>query len=85
MNTRDHLLMTAVNQKILRFVGNLTEPRSYGVYEIERGGSAGKRFRFGNHPVRLNELERDFGSCSIKAVFLKRDRAKALADYLNNN
>lgn len=38
---------------------NYTISRSYGVYEILSTINT-KRFRFGNHPVRENELVREF-------------------------
>ncbi len=59
-----------------------TIPRSYGVYELP-SFSKGKANRFGNHPVRRIELEREFGSVIVIELYLKRDDAKNRADYLN--
>ena len=59
--------------------GRLTRPRSYGVYCV-RGVQP---YRFGNHPVRLRELEREFGSCTLEHLFASREDAKHVSDVLN--
>jgi len=84
MGKIDVLMAVAIDPKKLRFVGNYTEPRSFGVYKMTVRGNVGKRYRFGNHPVRANELDRDYGGCEIEAVFLEREQASDLADYLNS-
>lgn len=60
-----------------------TIPRTFGVYRIvsanKRGAS--KEFRYGNHPIRQRELERDFGPVELIALYTDRTvaigRAKA--------
>ncbi len=61
----------------------LTIPRSYGVWEVR--SSNGKQYRYGNNPVRGQELEREFGRARIMKLFENRDLAKAEADYLNRH
>lgn len=61
---------------------NYTIPRSYGVYEITSVMN-GRRFRFGNHPVRETELIRQFENIKRIALFLEREKANALASLLN--
>lgn len=56
-----------------------TRPRTWGVYEVQRG----RRFRFGNHPVRQHELKRDLGSAPLVLLFPERALAEALAAELN--
>ncbi len=56
-----------------------TSPRTWGVYEV----ASGRRFRFGNHPVRQIELKRDLGSVRLILLFSERAPAKALAADLN--
>ncbi|MGY1521525.1 hypothetical protein [Luteimonas sp. A482] len=62
--------------------GPLTTPRSYGVYEVP-AATAARRFRFGNHPVRMQELERELGSCRLMYLFRQREDAAAIAAALN--
>jgi hypothetical protein len=63
----------------------LTTPRSYGVYDIAslHRTSCGRRFRYGNHPVRMRELAHEYGQATLIALFRDRDDAKSLADFLN--
>ena len=65
--------------------GLYTIPRTYGVYELSRSISNTKRFRFGNHPVRFNELKKEFGVCTIygNILYINRDDAKNRANLLN--
>ena len=63
--------------------GRYTTPRSFGVYELPSSVSGTPRFRFGNHPVRRHELEREFGSCELMHLFLERTDAVAMAAALN--
>ena len=42
---------------------------------------ASSSFRFGNHPVRQRELEREFGSCKLEYLFAERTDAKAVAQH----
>jgi hypothetical protein len=61
---------------------NWTVPRTYGVWELSQG-LAGKRYRFGNYPVRGVELKRDYKKAELVALFTLRNRAKEYADELN--
>lgn len=63
--------------------GNLTIPRSFGVYRLTGPKKSGREHRFGNHPVRLHELVRDFGGASLEALFTERKLAEELATLLN--
>jgi len=83
MRNIDILLERATNPLSLRSDGSYTIPRSFGVYRIIKQGNVGRRFRFGNHPVRMNEIIRDFGDCEVKALFLEREDAEDLARELN--
>jgi hypothetical protein len=70
----------------LRPDGPLTQPRSWGVYEIEPPRhSPTRRFRLGNHPVRMKELEGEFGAVRLVEVFTARELAQKLAGLLNRN
>lgn len=81
---RSDLMAKAVNPETLHFEGNYTSPRSYGVYRVNDAQVTGRRFRFGNHPVRLYELDREYSSCEVIGLFLQREDAKRLADSLNS-
>ncbi len=83
MDAMSKLMERAKSPASLRPDGSYTIPRSYGVYRITTSGNVGKRFRFGNHPVRMNELLNDFGDCEVVAIFLDRDDAKQLVSELN--
>lgn len=61
----------------------LTIPRSYGVYELPENAT-GRRYRFGNHPIRQIELEKEFGDLDILYIYLSREEAKEHANELNN-
>ena len=78
------LLSQAVQQSTLRSAGTYTNPRSWGVYEVEPAQPvATKRFRIGNHPVRQQELEREFGTVQRIALFTSRSLAEQLSAILN--
>ena len=84
MSAIDRLMEKAVSLQRLRPDGNYTVPRSFGVYRLTGKGDVGKRHRFGNHPVREQELIRYFGECKVIALFLSRDDAESLARHLNS-
>lgn len=65
--------------------GPLTSPRSFGMYELPAPGTGTRRFRYGNHPVRMHELERVFGSCTLRHLFLRREDAGSMAAQLNRD
>ncbi len=73
----------AISPRGVRLAGSLTEPRSFGVYELPSSALGTRRFRLGNHPIRLHELEREFGSCKLLYLFLQRPDAVAMASVLN--
>ena len=59
-----------------------TIPRTYGVWDIG-SGSSGRRYRYGNNPVRGTELARDYGRAKLVALYRTRAAAKLQADSLN--
>ena len=59
-----------------------TIPKTYGVWDIGPG-SSGKRYRFGNNPVRGTELARDYGRAKLLVLYTNRAAAKSQADSLN--
>jgi hypothetical protein len=63
--------------------GRLTVPRSYGVYELPARTGATTRFRIGNHPIRMLELQSEFKSCTLMYLFLSRGDAVLVAAELN--
>ena len=60
----------------------LTIPRSYGVFELPDEAS-GKTYRFGNYPIRMIELEREFGDVHLVCIYLDREKAKEHTRELN--
>lgn len=85
LSSAEVLMNRAVEPKSVHTDGKLTSPRSYGVYQLPNGVSDTSRYRFGNHPVRQTELEREFGICLLAALFLSREDAKELASILNSH
>ena len=59
-----------------------TIPRTYGVWDIGPS-SSGRRYRFGNNPVRGTELTRECGQAELVALYGNRAAAKSHADSLN--
>ena len=80
----DDIIDRAISPRQVTIIGPLTTPRSWGVYRLPADCGATRHFRFGNHPVRMTELERNYGSCKLEHLFLHRDDAKALAELFNN-
>jgi hypothetical protein len=81
----DNILDREIQPSSVREAGPLTRPRSYGVYQLPSSVKATRRFRFGNYPVRMRELEREFGKCSRRHLFLSRNDAREVASWLNAN
>ena len=77
------LALKAISPKDVHFDGPLTSPRSFGVYQLPQTAKNTRLFRFGNHPVRQHELEREFGSCKLLYLFLSRPDAFAMASAHN--
>ena len=84
MASVDHIISRAISPASVRPDGSLTRPRSYGVYRMPPGAE-GRRCRFGNHPVRMWELEREFGSCKLEHLFANREDAKLVAAALSGH
>jgi hypothetical protein len=74
------LLLKAVSLDSVKIVGRYTNPPTYGVYDV---GGEGYQYRFGNHPVRKEELNRQHRYVSTIAIFRERDDAKKLSSLLN--
>jgi hypothetical protein len=82
-STFDNLIKRAVAPASVRPKGQLTEPRTYGVYEIPESAGAIRRFRMGNHPIRMIELEQEFKRCKLLYLFRVRSDAVLLAGHFN--
>ena len=85
MNKKEFLLSKAISEHSIKIDSenkNYTSPRTFGVYKIEATNT--KKYRFGNHPVRENELIREFGNVKRYAIFLSRNDAKELSALLNS-
>ncbi len=54
-----------------------------GVYLVEDTDDGSQHYRFGNHPVRMHDLEDKFGGCELEYLFLSREDAAAAAAALN--
>ena len=85
MNDIDTIVHRAIDESSTRAAGPLTEPRTYGVYRLPASAGATRRVRYGNHPVRKRELEKEFGmKCPLVHLFRSRDDAKTVSDALND-
>ncbi len=89
MNLKEQLMAKAVNPKHYPIDPDnprWTIPRTWGTYSIPDEFVYGlkRKYRCGNYPVRMKELERDYGSAEMIALFENRDDAKALADLREN-
>ncbi|MGY0561350.1 hypothetical protein ACW7G2_11605 [Luteimonas sp. A277] len=82
-STERNLISRAVPPANVRHDGNLTVPRSFGVYELPAKSGSTRRYRLGNHPVRQAELHREFGACRLLYLFLQRPDAVQMASVLN--
>jgi hypothetical protein len=78
------IIQRAISPGSVRSVGSLTSPRSFGVYRIPGAAGSTRSFRYGNHPVRMRELEGEFGTCKLEHLFTSREDAKAVAMALSN-
>ena len=76
------LLTRSVPQHHISLDGRLTNPRTWGAYDLG-SSSGGRRFRYGNHPIRMTELLREHGKCSLVALFYTQQDANRLAVLLN--
>ena len=80
----DRIVQRAISPRTVQPNGPLTMPRSYGVYKLPEHARGTRQHRYGNHPVRMAELEREFGSCHLEFLFLSRNDARAVALALND-
>jgi hypothetical protein len=79
----EEIIRRAISPSRVRLNGRLTYPLSYGVYALPANCLATRRYRFGNYPVRMQELEKEFGICKLEHLFVSRADAIALALMLN--
>ena len=77
------LLDRSIAPARVRTDGALTSPRTFGVYRLPIAHGSTKRFRVGNHPVRMRELLVEFGACDLLYLFLARSDACEAAEILN--
>jgi hypothetical protein len=82
---QEALLLKSLKNSELVTDGKYTNPRTWGTYDICDNSKKSNRFRFGNHPVRMNELNRKYNTCHIVAIFSSRELACELANLLNSN
>jgi hypothetical protein len=79
-----NLTKCALNSADFVIDGSYTIPRTWAVYRIPTNQNKSSNiYRMGNHPVRKNELEREFGEISVVAIFNNREMAKELSIFLN--
>jgi hypothetical protein len=69
----------AIDPSSVALDGSLTKPRTWGVYEVDTG----HRHRMGNHPVRLEELQRETGRARLLFLFRSSKDAQAMKALLN--
>ena len=79
----EQALARATDLSLIVANGSLTIPRSYGVYVLPASIKGTRRWRYGNHPIRQRELEAEYGSAKLEALFLKRHDAAELARLRN--
>lgn len=71
-NVNEDFFDGSVRPETLTADGMYTQPRSWGVYKLTMAAGQGRQYRFGNHPVRQRELEREFGRVQVLSLFLSR-------------
>lgn len=79
----DDLIQRAIDPASVKLEGTLTNPPSFGVYAIESDDGSATHYRFGSHPVRMQELEDKFGGAELEYLFLSREDAAAMTAVLN--
>ena len=78
------LLALTVPGHTLKSNGRYTSPPTWAVYCIESSTAPStRRFRSGNHPVRMLELERRYGKAERIALYPKKRLASELVRLLN--
>ncbi|WP_305805335.1 hypothetical protein [Stenotrophomonas sp. YIM B06876] len=83
MNALEDLIQQAIDPSLVKPEGTLTQPPSFGVYLIEDTTDGSRHYRFGSHPVRMQELEARFGNCELEYLFLSGATAAAMSSALN--
>lgn len=81
--TLEEMVARAVSPESVRHDGNLTSPRTYGVYALPINHGSTRRHRIGNHPVRQRELEVEYGNAKLLYLFKARPDAEAVAKFLD--
>lgn len=87
MNSRvQDILRKSLPQTSVVRCGKYTEPPTWGVYKISAPQSTAstRRYRFGNHPIRQQELSTEFSAAELLALFQDRADAIELARLLNS-
>lgn len=79
----EDLIQHAVDPSSVKVEGTLTTPPSFGVYLVEDTDDGSRHYRFGSHPVRMQELEDRYGNCELEYLFLTQLEAAQLAATLN--
>jgi|LauGreDrversion4_2_1035121.scaffolds.fasta_scaffold308493_2 hypothetical protein len=81
------LLTKSIDPSSVKPDGQYTNPKTWGVYQVERllDGRRGKGFHFGNHPIRQQELIRQFGEAQTIGIFEKRIDAEEVAYLMNGS
>ena len=82
-NSIEDVLKRAINPQSVRADGAFTLPRSYGVYALPASATVTRLHRYGNHPVRMRELESEFGNCKLEYLFTDRGDAMLVATTLS--
>ena len=79
----DAILARAIHSADVRPDGPLTQPRSFGVYELPTNHGSTRQYRIGNHPVRQRELQAEHGKANLLHLFRSRKDAASVAAALN--
>jgi hypothetical protein len=76
------LLAKSIDPSSVEPDGRYTNPRTWGVYQV-KCLPEGKRFHFGNHPIRQQELIRQYGKAQFVGLYKAQIDAKETAYLLN--
>lgn len=82
MTPIESIIQRAISPSSVQAAGRYTSPRTFGVYRVPGSSASIKTYCIGNHPVRMRELERKFGSCRLEYLFTSRPDAVAVAREL---